>query len=60
MGELNSGNNYVSQNTVEQHFGLGNIRLIDEIRVEWLDRETTILNSFDANQCLVINYPNLK
>jgi len=60
MRELNSGNNYVSQNPVEQHFGLGNISLIDEIKVEWLDGKKTVLNNIDSNQFLVINHPDLK
>ncbi len=59
MRELNSGNNYVSQNPVEQHFGLGNESIIDEVRVEWLDGKTTILNNINSNQFLEIDHPDL-
>ena len=35
MRELNANSNYVSQNPVEAHFGLGTANNIDKIRVVW-------------------------
>jgi hypothetical protein len=52
MRELRAGSNYVSQDPAEAHFGLGNARHVDELRVVWSDRSTTILANVVANQFL--------
>lgn len=52
--ELRAGNNYVSQNPVEAHFGLAQIETIDEIRIVWPDGEESRMLDVDANQFLVI------
>ncbi len=59
MRELNAGSNFVSQNPVLAHFGLGDAELIDEVRVDWLDGETTLLTNVPINQFLIVDHPNL-
>lgn len=55
MRELRSGNNYVSQNPVEAHFGLAQSDSVDEMRIVWPDGMESTLENVDANQFLVIN-----
>ena len=45
MRELRAGNNYVSQNPVEAHFGLDAASTVDELRVVWPDGRTTELEA---------------
>ncbi len=61
MRELQVGSNFLSQNPVEAHFGLGQATLVDEVRVEWpgLIKKTTILKDVAVNQFLVIQIPKL-
>jgi enediyne biosynthesis protein E4 len=33
--EIVLGDGYGSQNTLRQHFGLGDVRTVDELRVRW-------------------------
>ena len=49
-----AGNNYVSQNPAELHFGLGAETTIEELRVEWPDGMVTVLNNVAGDQFLVI------
>lgn len=60
MRELQKGNNYVSQNPVVAHFGLGNATSIDEVKIIWpgLDAEQNVLQNVDVNQFLTIHQPN--
>jgi len=57
--ELRCGSNFVSQNPVDAHFGLGDIDTIDNIQVLWPDGETTNLDNVVANQFLVISHPQV-
>lgn len=41
MRELRIGSNFVSQNPVRAHFGLGNAELVNQVQVDWADGETT-------------------
>lgn len=59
MRELHAGSNFVSQNPVLAHFGLGEAELINEVQVDWLDGETTVLQNVTPNQFLIIDHPNL-
>lgn len=52
--ELRNGNNYVSQNPVEAHFGLGQVDQINEVKIIWPDGEISRLLDVDANQFLEI------
>ena len=59
MRELSVGSNFVSQNPVLAHFGLGEAELINEVQIDWLDGETTVLQNVTSNQFLIVDYPNL-
>ncbi|NQZ89307.1 MAG: CRTAC1 family protein [Colwellia sp.] len=54
MRELTSGNNYVSQNPVEAHFGLSKASEITSIRIVWPDGEESIVTQVDINQFVTI------
>ncbi len=58
MRELRCGNNYVSANAVEAHFGLGVAPTVDQVRVTWPDRTETVLHDVAADQRLVIAHPS--
>lgn len=58
LREIHNGNNYVSQNPAEQHFGLNELTQIDSIRVVWSDGSETIRNSVSPNQRIRVNYPD--
>jgi len=57
--ELRVGSNFVSQNPVQAHFGLGNAELVNQVQVNWLDGEITVLENVSANQFLEIDHPDL-
>ncbi|MFT4937551.1 MAG: hypothetical protein ACI88A_000568 [Paraglaciecola sp.] len=60
MRELQLGNNYVSQNPVEAHFGLGESQIVDQVRIVWpgLEGEVSELNNVEVNQFLLIQQPD--
>jgi hypothetical protein len=60
MRELQLGNNYVSQDAVEAHFGLGENEIVDQVRIVWpgLEGEVSELNNVDANRFLLIHQPD--
>lgn len=53
--EVRAGNNYVSQNPPEVHFGLGEATSVDLI-VRWPDGSETVRIGVDADQLLTIEY----
>jgi len=55
MREIRCGNNFVSQDPADAHFGLGAATVVTELRVEWPDGVTTVLNALAANQHLVLD-----
>ncbi|MFN0151970.1 MAG: FG-GAP-like repeat-containing protein [bacterium] len=55
MREIRCGSNYVSQDPAVAHFGLGSATLVSELRVEWPDGVTTVLNGLAPNQRLVLD-----
>jgi hypothetical protein len=55
MREVRAGSNYLSQDPVEAHFGLGNAAKADDIRIVWPSGATTTQNNIPANQFLIIN-----
>ena len=57
LREIQNGNNYVSQNPAEQHFGLKNATVIDNIRVVWPDGSATERNNIDAYQRVTVTLP---
>jgi hypothetical protein len=54
MRELKSGTNYVSQNPVEAHFGLGKSSIITRIRVVWPDGEESVITQVAVNKFVTI------
>lgn len=59
MRELSAGSNFVSQNPTIAHFGIGNVGVITQVQVNWLDGEVTVLENVTPNQFLTIDHPNL-
>jgi len=59
MRELRVGSNFVSQNPVQAHFGLGDVELVNQVQVNWLDGKTTVLENISPNQFLEIDHPDL-
>jgi hypothetical protein len=54
MRELRAGNNYVSQNPVEAHFGLSQSEDIEEIKVVWPDGEESVITQVAINRFITI------
>jgi hypothetical protein len=57
MRELRVGSNFVSQDPVEAHFGLGNAASATEVEIVWPDGKHRFLGKTPANQLLVIDQP---
>jgi hypothetical protein len=57
--DLSIGSNYVSQNPMEQHFGLGSATQVDQLVVTWPDGKETDLGIVQANQRIVVDHPDL-
>ena len=55
--ELRAGSNFVSQNPVYAHFGLGAAEVVQDISVEWPDGSTSDLFNIAANQFLTVDHP---
>ena len=55
MRELRAGSNFLSQDPVVAHFGLGSQTVIEEIRVVWPSGRERILTDIDADQTLYIS-----
>ena len=58
LREIHNGNNFVSQNPAEQHFGLNQRTSVDTVRVVWPDGFETSRSNIDANQRLTVSYPD--
>ena len=58
LREIHNGNNFVSQNPTEQHFGLNDVSLIDRVRVVWPDGSESSRDNIVANQRIVVSYPD--
>jgi len=58
LREVHNGNNYVSQNPAEQHFGLNELTLVDAVRVVWPDGSETIRNDVGPNQRIQVSFPD--
>jgi hypothetical protein len=57
LREISIGNNFVSQNPVVQHFGLGIAAQVDELKVEWPTGGVTVLRNVPAGQRIQIDQP---
>ncbi len=56
--EIDGGSSHSSQNSVIAHFGLGNIDIIDTIRVKWLGGKEQLLLNQKANRLIEITEDN--
>ena len=56
--EIRAGNNFVSQNPAEAHFGLGDATSVD-LSVRWPDGMVSTESNVAANQLLVLSHPGL-
>lgn len=54
MRELRCGNNFVSQDPTEAHFGLGQASVVEELRVRWPDGSEASWGPVPANAWVVI------
>ena len=50
MQEVRAGSSYLSMNSINLEFGLGDIEIIDEITVIWPSGITQILKNINSNQ----------
>ena len=57
--EVTIGSNFTSQNPTWQYFGLGDASVVNELRVEWLDGQETVLLDVNSSQTLMISHPDL-
>jgi len=55
MREVRVGSSYLSQDPLMQHFGLGGVESIDEVRVKWPHGGETVLIDVDPNQHMVLS-----
>ena len=55
--EIRNGNNYVSQNPAEAHFGLGEDNIVSFIAITWYDGTVSNMSNVAVNQLLTINHP---
>ncbi len=58
MREVTNGNNYVSQNPTEQHFGLSQLDQVPSVRVVWTDGSESERINVGANQRITVTYPD--
>ncbi|GAA4649785.1 hypothetical protein GCM10023116_20660 [Kistimonas scapharcae] len=54
MREVRIENNFMSQNPVESHFGLGNDKQIKALRIVWPDGQEERITNLSVNQMLVV------
>ncbi|MEM7168350.1 MAG: CRTAC1 family protein [Planctomycetota bacterium] len=52
---IDSGDNYLSKSELSAHFGLGAATVVNEVRVEWPNGETTTQLNVPVNQTLTIS-----
>ncbi len=58
MRETQCGSNYVSQQPGEVHFGLGDVEVIDELKVVWPGGQVVTYLNLPANQFLRLKQPD--
>jgi enediyne biosynthesis protein E4 len=54
MREIRAGNNYLGNDPIEVHFGLGTSETIEQITVRWPDQSTSVYGPFDADQIITL------
>jgi len=58
LAELMLTRGYQSSVAPELHFGVGDIKTLDSLVVQWKDGSTQILNNIKTNQLVTLNYKN--
>ena len=56
--EVRAGSSYLSMDSIELEFGLGDVEVVDEIRVLWPSGQDQVLEDVVADQVLVITEPD--
>ncbi len=54
VGTVSGGSNYLSQSSLDAHFGLGTASVVDVVRVRWTDGTTTELFDVPTNQTVTV------
>jgi hypothetical protein len=57
MRDIRCGNNFLSNDPSEAHFGLGSASTVNTLQVTWTDGQTTTMNNVPGNQRLVVFHP---
>jgi len=52
--QIDAGSNYLSQSELSAHFGLADASVIDSLRIDWTNGETTTLTNVPANRTIVV------
>jgi hypothetical protein len=52
--EVNIGNGFAGGSSRRLHFGLGKLRQVDEVRIQWPDGESTVLASPELNRIIQV------
>ena len=55
--EVRAGSSYLSMDSIELEFGLGNAEMVDEIRVRWPSGRTQIIEDVPVDQVVQITEP---
>ena len=56
--EVRAGSSYLSMDSIELEFGLGDADSVDEIKVLWPSGQEQVLRDVDANQVVLITEPD--
>ena len=56
-GEVHSGGSYLSSGDQRLHFGLGQVKEIKELRINWPSGRSTLLRGIAVDQVLTIKEP---
>lgn len=59
MREIQIGSNFISQNPVQQVFGLGQADVVSEVLIKWPDGRSRSLVNVAANQTITVTHPNV-
>jgi hypothetical protein len=54
MRSIDGGTSFVGTSELSAHFGLGSAAIVDELRVDWADGSSTILEDVAVNQTLTV------
>lgn len=59
MREIQIGSNFISQNPVQQVFGLGQADVVSEVLIKWPDGRSRSLVNVAANQTITVTHPDV-